>query len=76
MNNNNNNNNSGNKKDGNDPSSASTDTPSERVLHFTGGLGERKPELDVGEMEGISFKVEPLRRSGEDPSTMKARLLC
>ncbi|KAL1986062.1 hypothetical protein VTN96DRAFT_7075 [Rasamsonia emersonii] len=49
-----------------------------KVEHFTGGLqssGPRKPELDVGEMEGISFKVEPLRRQGEDPSTMRARLL-
>ena len=50
-----------------------------RVNHFTGGRQapeEHKPELDVGEMEGISFKVEPLRRSDEDPATMKARLLC
>jgi hypothetical protein len=33
-------------------------------------------ELNVGEMEGASFKVEPLRRVGEDASTMRARLLC
>ena len=33
-------------------------------------------ELDVGEMEGASFKVEPQRRTGEDPNTMRARLLC
>ncbi|KAL1966725.1 hypothetical protein VTN77DRAFT_3922 [Rasamsonia byssochlamydoides] len=50
-----------------------------KVEHFTGGRqtpgGPKKPELDVGEMEGISFKVEPLRRQGEDPSTMRARLL-
>ncbi|PGH09111.1 hypothetical protein GX51_00865 [Blastomyces parvus] len=37
--------------------------------------GGRKPELDVGEMEGITFKVEPLRRDGEDITTMRARLL-
>ncbi|KLJ13186.1 hypothetical protein EMPG_11875 [Blastomyces silverae] len=37
--------------------------------------GGRKPELDVGEMEGITFKVEPLRREGEDITTTRARLL-
>lgn len=53
-----------------------------RVEHFTGGRqgdaaeGPRKPELDVGEMEGISFRVEPIRRVGEDAATMRARLLC
>lgn len=35
-----------------------------------------KPDLEVGEMEGASFKVEPLRRIGEDSATMRARLLC
>jgi hypothetical protein len=35
-----------------------------------------KGELGVGEMEGATFKVEPLRRTGEDDATMKARLLC
>ena len=34
------------------------------------------PEFGVGEMEGVSFKVEPLRRTGEDLITMRARLLC
>jgi len=33
-------------------------------------------ELGVGEIEGGSFRVEPLRRSGEDANTMRARLLC
>lgn len=33
-------------------------------------------ELGVGELEGASFKVEPLRRTGEDANTMRARLLC
>ncbi|KAF2477109.1 DUF339-domain-containing protein [Lindgomyces ingoldianus] len=32
-------------------------------------------ELGVGELEGATFKVEPLRRTGEDEATMKARLL-
>ncbi|ORX99489.1 Flavinator of succinate dehydrogenase-domain-containing protein [Clohesyomyces aquaticus] len=36
------------------------------------GSGE---ELGVGEMEGAKFKVEPLRRAGEDDATMRARLL-
>lgn len=33
-------------------------------------------ELGVGELEGATFKVEPLRRTGEDEATMRARLLC
>ena len=33
-------------------------------------------ELSVGEIEGGSFRVEPLRRSDEDTRTMRARLLC
>lgn len=33
-------------------------------------------ELGVGEIDGGSFKVEPLRRTGEDANTMRARLLC
>jgi hypothetical protein len=33
-------------------------------------------EMGVGEMEGAKFKVEPLRRTGEDANTMRARLLC
>ncbi|KAK4121019.1 DUF339-domain-containing protein [Parathielavia appendiculata] len=32
-------------------------------------------DLDVGELQGASFKIEPLRRVGEDPATMRARLL-
>ncbi len=33
-------------------------------------------ELAVGEIEGGSFKVEPMRRTGEDVNTTRARLLC
>jgi hypothetical protein len=33
-------------------------------------------ELEVGEMEGGNFKIEPLRRTGEDSNTMRARLQC
>merc|ERR1712078_137698 len=33
------------------------------------------PELEVGELEGAKFKIEPLRRTGEDTNTTRARLL-
>ncbi|KAL2017994.1 hypothetical protein VTK56DRAFT_1374 [Thermocarpiscus australiensis] len=32
-------------------------------------------DLEVGELQGAKFKIEPLRRVGEDPATMRARLL-
>ncbi|EAW10744.1 succinate dehydrogenase assembly factor 2 [Aspergillus clavatus NRRL 1] len=61
-----------------DPNYKPADSYAGKVEHFTGGReqpGTQKPELAVGEMEGITFKVEPLRRTGEDPATMRARLL-
>ncbi|KAJ4409154.1 Succinate dehydrogenase assembly factor 2 mitochondrial [Neurospora sp. IMI 360204] len=36
---------------------------------------QQKRDLDVGELDGATFKIEPLRRVGEDPATMRARLL-
>jgi hypothetical protein len=33
-------------------------------------------DLEVGELQGAKFKIEPLRRTGEDVQTMRARLLC
>ncbi|PSR74479.1 Flavinator of succinate dehydrogenase-domain-containing protein [Coniella lustricola] len=33
-----------------------------------------KGELGVGELEGAKFRIEPLRRTGEDATTMRARL--
>lgn len=36
---------------------------------------ESNQELEVGEMAGASFKVEPKRREGEDMNTLRARLL-
>lgn len=33
-------------------------------------------DLEVGELQGAKFRIEPLRRVGEDPATMRARLLC
>lgn len=38
--------------------------------------GMEAEELGVGEMTGGTFKIEPLRRTGEDANTMRARLLC
>ncbi|KAH8702092.1 TPR repeat protein [Talaromyces proteolyticus] len=61
-----------------DPNYKPADPYPGRIEHLTGGRqapGPQKPELGVGEMEGITFKVEPLRREGEDVSTMRARLL-
>lgn len=33
-------------------------------------------EMGVGELEGAKFRIEPLRRTGEDAETMRARLTC
>ena len=33
-------------------------------------------ELGVGELQGAKFKIEPLRRTGEDDATKRARLVC
>lgn len=33
-------------------------------------------EMAVGELEGAKFRIEPLRRTGEDAETMRARLTC
>ena len=62
-----------------DPNYRPADPYPGRIEHFTGGRqesGAQKPELGVGEMEGITFKVEPLKRQGEDVTTKRARLLC
>ncbi|KAJ5606318.1 hypothetical protein N7510_009099 [Penicillium lagena] len=61
-----------------DPNYRPADPYPGRIEHLTGGRqqnGAQKPELGVGEMEGITFKVEPLKRAGEDAATMRARLL-
>lgn len=62
-----------------DPNYKPADPYPGRVEHYTGGeqqRGPQKPELGVGEMEGIRFKVEPIKRAGEDTATQRARLLC
>jgi hypothetical protein len=65
-----------------DPDYVPKDRIPENTDKMTGGTQPGDPnkvsqsEYAVGEMEGISFKVEPLRRIGEDLPTMRARLLC
>lgn len=65
-----------------DPNFIPKDSVPENTERMTGGTQEGAPaggpnsELGVGEMEGASFKVEPLRRTGEDGNTTRARLLC
>jgi hypothetical protein len=65
-----------------DPDFVPKDSVPENTERMTGGTQKGAPEsgvnveLDVGEIEGGTFKVEPLRRSGEDPATMRARLTC
>ncbi|KAJ9484895.1 hypothetical protein VN97_g8465 [Penicillium thymicola] len=61
-----------------DPNYRPSDPYPGRIEHLTGGRqdnGAQKPELGVGEMEGITFKVEPLKRVGEELATKRARLL-
>ena len=65
-----------------DPNFVPKDAVPENTERMTGGTqsgsdasGSNK-ELGVGELEGAKFKVEPLRRTGEDVSTTRARLLC
>ncbi|KAJ5082768.1 hypothetical protein N7532_011811 [Penicillium argentinense] len=61
-----------------DPDYRPADPYPGKIEHLTGGRqsqGPQKPELGVGEMEGITFKVEPLKRTGEDVTTTRARLL-
>ena len=58
------------------------DSAPENTERMTGGTQKgslesgANSELDVGEMEGAEFKAEPLRRTGEDANTIRARLLC
>ncbi len=65
-----------------DPNYQPKDEKPENTERMTGGQQPGDPdkvspsEVGVGEMEGASFKVEPLRRTGEDAVTMRARLLC
>ena len=70
-----------------DPEFTPKDSVPENTERMTGGTQKGEPEdgpnaemglgeMGVGEMEGAKFKVEPLRRTGEDANTTRARLLC
>lgn len=68
-----------------DPDYAPKDSDPENTERMTGNTQRVNPErrseagqadLGVGEMEGGKFRVEPLRRTGEDENTMRARLVC
>ena len=65
-----------------DPDYVPKDAIPSNTEKMTGGTQKGKPEsgvnteLKVGEIEGGSFRVEPLRRTGEDANTIRARLLC
>lgn len=58
------------------------DSIPENTVRMTGGTQAGAPgeganaDLGVGEIEGGKFKVEPLKRDGENLETMRARLLC
>jgi len=64
--------------------SSATEIAKEISLHehndlgpgLAGSFGDSTPELSVGELtSSAEFRIEPLRRTGEDPSTKRARLL-
>jgi hypothetical protein len=65
-----------------DPKFTPKDSVPENTERMTGGTQKPAPEggvnadLNVGEIQGGTFRVEPLRRTGEDANTMRARLLC
>lgn len=65
-----------------EPDFAAKDSVPENTDRMTGGTQSGAPktgpnaDLAVGEMEGVSFKVEPHKRSGEEINTLRARLLC
>ncbi|KAI9892679.1 MAG: succinate dehydrogenase assembly factor 2 [Vezdaea aestivalis] len=64
-----------------DPNFTPKDSVPENTERMTGGTQQsgvkdgQSADLEVGEIEGANFKVEPLRRTGEDANTMRARLL-
>lgn len=65
-----------------DPEYTPKDSVPENTERMTGGTQTGTPakgpntELDVGEIQGGTFKVDPHRRSGESEDTLRARLLC
>lgn len=65
-----------------DPHFTPKDSVPSNTEKMTGGTQKGEPEggvnaeMKVGEIEGGTFRVEPLRRTGEDANTMRARLIC
>jgi hypothetical protein len=65
-----------------DPGYAPKHSIPENIERMTGDTrktateGGTNKEIGVGELEGAKSKVEPLRRTGEDENTMRARLVC
>lgn len=65
-----------------DPDFVPKDSIPENTERMTGGTQRQASgtgesmEMGVGEMQGAKFRIEPLRRTGEDENTMRARLLC
>ncbi|KAI1091862.1 DUF339-domain-containing protein [Rostrohypoxylon terebratum] len=60
-------------------------TSARRADNFRGNLppmephkqraGQTEGDVQVGELEGTNFRIEPMKRQGEDDSTMRARLV-
>lgn len=65
-----------------DPKFTPKDSIPENTTTMTGDTQKPAPDagvnadLEVGEIEGGTFRVEPIKRVGEDLRTMRARLLC
>ncbi|KAK7756021.1 Succinate dehydrogenase assembly factor 2 mitochondrial [Diatrype stigma] len=53
----------------------STTPAAQRVVPPDGPNAATAGEMGVGELEGAKFRVEPVRRVGEDDKTMRARLI-
>ncbi|TAQ84699.1 hypothetical protein B7494_g6973 [Chlorociboria aeruginascens] len=62
-----------------DPSFMPKDSVADNTERMTGVTQDRNrytgEEMGVGQMEGVKMRIEPLRRTGEDANTMRARLL-
>ncbi|KAI9849837.1 MAG: succinate dehydrogenase assembly factor 2 [Sclerophora amabilis] len=63
-----------------EPDFVPKDSVPENTERMTGDTQKGSPDeganadLGVGEMKGADFRVEPIRRTGEDANTMRARL--
>jgi len=64
-----------------DPDFTPKDSDPENTERMTGNTQKGEPskgpnsDLEVGELQGAEFKVKPIKRTGEDANTMRARLL-